>query len=87
MAWPSLYSDGENLTATRLNGWAAAIYEWGGDVNTSGYSIIVESSAPVDNDIPTRGVVVWIDEGANKLMFRLRYSDGTTLKSGEVDLT
>jgi hypothetical protein len=86
MAWPTDFVDGNTLTAASLNGWVSAIKAWGGDVDTGGYSIKLESSAPVDVDIPNRGLVIWIDEAANKLKFRLRYAAGT-LKSGEISLT
>ncbi len=87
MAWPADWAEGETLTETRLNQHAGAVKNWGGDVNTSGYALIAESSAPVDADIPAGGVVAWLDEPSNKLRFRVRYSNGTTLKSGEIALT
>lgn len=87
MAWPSTQTNGAELTATLWNGIVAALQTWGGNVDTAGYAFKFESSAPVDGDIPTRGVVIWIDESTHKLKFRIRYSDGITLKSGEIALT
>ncbi len=87
MAWPSTQTDGTEITSTLWNEHVAAFQTWGGNVNSSGYALIVASSAPTDGNIPTRGLVIWIDEASHKLKFRLRYSDGTTLKSGEISLT
>ena len=86
MAWPANWTDAEYMTAARMNSWMGSIKAWGGNVNTSGYALIIESSAPTDTDIPANGMVVWVDETAGKLMFRTRYSNGTTLRSGEVTL-
>ncbi len=44
------------------------------------------SSAPTDDEIRNNEIVLYIDEVANKLMVRLKYSNGT-LKDGEVALT
>jgi hypothetical protein len=49
-------------------------------------SIAVPASAPTDANILAGQVAIWLDEAGNKLKFRVRYSDGTTLKSGEVAL-
>lgn len=87
MAWPADWTDGEGVTASRLNSWTNAIKAWGGDVDSGGYSVIVMSSAPTDGNIPTKGIAIWIDEVSNQLKFRIRYSDGTTLKTGAVNLT
>lgn len=87
MAWPADWTDGEAITETRLNQHAGAVKTWGGNVDTAGYALVVESSAPVDADIPAGGIVAWLDESTHKLKFRARYSDGTTLKSGEIALT
>lgn len=87
MAWPSTQTDGTEITSTLWNGLVAAFQTWGGNVDSAGYALIIASSAPTDGNIPTRGCVVWIDEVSHKLMFRVRYSDGTTLKSGEISLT
>lgn len=32
-------------------------------------------------------VAVWVDEAANKIKFKVRYSDGVTFKNGELPLT
>lgn len=87
MAWPSTQTDGTEITSTLWNELVAAFQTWGGNVTTGGYSIVINSSAPTDGNIPTRGLVIYIDEASHKLKFRLRYSDGTTLKSGEISLT
>ncbi len=87
MAWPSSQTDGTEISSALWNEHVAAFQTWGGNVNSAGYALIIASSAPTDGNIPTRGVVLWIDEGTNKLKFRLRYSDGITLKSGEISLT
>jgi hypothetical protein len=44
------------------------------------------NSAPTDSTIPTSGITAWIDETNNNLLFRVRYSNGTTLKTGTVAL-
>jgi hypothetical protein len=87
MAWPSDWTDGERITAERLNAHAGAVKTWGGNVDTGGNALVVESGAPVDGDIPAGGIVAWLDEATDKLKFRVRYSNGTTLKSGEIALT
>ena len=87
MTWPASQTDGTELTSTIWNEIVAAFQTWGGNVSTAGYALIINSSAPTDGNIPTRGIVIWIDEASHKLKFRVRYSDGTTLKSGEISLT
>lgn len=87
MAWPSSQTDGSEITAALWNEHVAAFATWGGNVDTDGYALIVESAAPTDGNIPTKGIVIYIDEATHKLKFRIRYSDGTTLKSGEIALT
>lgn len=87
MAWPANWNDGETISAARLNSWMTAIQAWGGNVDTGGFSIVLTNSAPVDGNIPAKGVVIWIDQAANQLKFRIRYSDGTTLKSGAINIT
>jgi len=44
------------------------------------------STAPTDSTIPTSGITLWLDEAGNNLKFRVRYSDGVTLKTGTVAL-
>lgn len=87
MAWPSTQTDGSEITSALWNELVAAFQTWGGNVNSAGYSLIISSSAPTDGNIPTSGIVIYIDEATNKLKFRIRYSNGTTLKSGEISLT
>lgn len=87
MAWPTNVTDGSEISSTIWNELVAAFQTWGGNVNSAGYSLVINSSAPTDGNIPTKGIVIWIDEASHKLKFRLRYSDGTTLKSGEIALT
>lgn len=47
----------------------------------------VPNSAPTDSDIMTSGVTFYLNEAGNTLVFRVRYSDGTTVKAGTVALT
>ena len=86
MAWPSSITDGELLTAARLNQWFNGITNWLGNVDTAGYALIFSNAAPTDGNIPNRGIVIWIDQVNHLLKFRVRYSDGT-LKSGQISLT
>ena len=44
-------------------------------------------AAPVDASIPTSMLTLSVDETGNTLNVRVRYSDGTTLKSGSVPLS
>ena len=48
--------------------------------------VSLQSSAPTDAEIDNNEIVLYLDEGANKLMVRLKYSDGTA-KDGELALT
>jgi hypothetical protein len=41
--------------------------------------------APTDANIPPNHCFIWLNEGANLLTFRVRYSNGT-LKTGTVAL-
>lgn len=86
MAWPSSQTSGTAISTSLWNGLVAAFQTWGGNVNSAGYSLIISSSAPTDGNIPTGGIVFYLDEATHKLKVRIRYSDGTTLKSGEISL-
>lgn len=46
----------------------------------------VATAAPTDANLNNQTVTVYLNEAGNKLMFRIKYSDGT-LKSGEIALT
>ena len=46
----------------------------------------VATAAPTDANLNTGTVTFYLDEGGDKLMVRVKYSDGT-LKTGEVALT
>ena len=46
----------------------------------------VPATAPTDADLSAGQVSAYLDETAHKLLFRVKYADGTTLKSGEVAL-
>lgn len=46
----------------------------------------VAKVAPTDANLAPGQIVFWVDESANKLMVRVKYSNGTTLKSGTVTL-
>jgi len=48
---------------------------------------IVEDAEPDDADIPTSFCAVYMDETGDALTFKVKYSDGVTLKSGTVSLT
>jgi len=48
--------------------------------------VSLQSSAPTDAEIDNNEIVLYLNEGANKLMVRLKYSDGTA-KDGELALT
>ncbi|MBS3945628.1 MAG: hypothetical protein KGZ42_09035 [Melioribacter sp.] len=43
------------------------------------------NSVPADSIIANKDVTFWIDESSNKLMFKLKYNNGT-VKSGEINL-
>ncbi len=47
--------------------------------------VSVPNSAPVDGDIPNSFMTMRLDQAANQLLFRVRYSDGT-LHTGTVNL-
>lgn len=52
----------------------------------AGTKIKLAVSAPADADVATSSVVAWVDETANELTFKVKYADGTTVKSGTVAL-
>ena len=49
--------------------------------------INIPNSAPTDADLNANQVTAYLDEANNKLMWRVKYTDGTTMKSGEIILT
>ncbi len=54
---------------------------------SSGFNTLeVADAAPDDADVRTGTVVAWVNEATNKLTFKVKYSDGATVKSGEVSL-
>lgn len=53
---------------------------------SNGYAFFtVPNTAPDDGAVNSSSVTMWVDEVANELKFRIRYSDGT-LKTGTVAL-
>jgi hypothetical protein len=54
---------------------------------TDSVCIRANDAAVTDGDIPTSFVAFYLDETANKIHFRVRYSNGSTLKIGELTLT
>ena len=49
-------------------------------------ALVVPAAAPADADIGTSEMRFWVDETTHTLKIRVRYSDGVTLKTGEVPL-
>lgn len=47
----------------------------------------VPSTAPADASLSASQVSAWVDEIGNTLSFKVKYSDGTTVKSGSIALT
>jgi hypothetical protein len=43
-------------------------------------------AAPADGEVGESSLSWWLDEATNKLMVKVKYSDGVTIKSGEVAL-
>jgi hypothetical protein len=63
------------------------VIQHGVKVNDSSEVFIkLQSAAPTDAEIDNNEIVLYLNEGANKLMVRLKYSDGTA-KDGELALT
>ena len=56
-------------------------------VNDDGYVFIGAPAATISSGIGVSQIVFWLDEASNKLMVRVRYSNGSTVKDGEVALT
>lgn len=50
-------------------------------------SVSAPASAPTDSHLPASEVSFFLDESGNNLKVRVRYSDGTTLKTGTLALT
>ena len=46
----------------------------------------VATSAPADGDLGAGECGIWVDEAANTLNFKVKYSDGATIKSGSIAL-
>lgn len=46
----------------------------------------VPGTATTDNNLDANTMEVRLDEASNKLIFRVKYADGTTLKTGEIAL-
>jgi hypothetical protein len=46
-----------------------------------------ENAAKVDGDLGNSQVNIWVDEAGNNLTFKVKYSNGTTVKSGTVALS
>jgi len=45
------------------------------------------ATAPADSVLSSGQFTVWVNESTNELTFKVKYSDGTTVKSGTVALT
>ncbi len=48
--------------------------------------IVAPGAAPLDAAVPTSGIMFYIDETLHKLMVKVKYSDGTTIKTATIDL-
>lgn len=44
------------------------------------------TSAPADGDLNAGEGGIWVDETAHTINFKVKYSDGTTIKNGSVAL-
>lgn len=74
---------GTNATITK----SITLWVQGGYTQLDGRLLLnAPNSAPTDADIPTSAVSFYLDEVGNNLKVRVRYSDGTTLKTGTVVL-
>ena len=62
-----------------LRGWS--------DGTNARVALAAPASAPTDANLAASQVSAILDESGHTLNFRVRYSDGTTLKSGSVALT
>jgi hypothetical protein len=78
-------SDGDSA-ALLVDGANNAV-KLGGHVATRVYQN-APNSAPTDGNLGSSQVSVWIDQHATKpqIVFRVKYSDGTTLKTAAIDL-
>ncbi len=76
--------------ATRTAGWIARMdnnttRKWGLKFDARMF-YGVPNSAPTDGDLQASEVTWYLNEGANNLLARVKYADGTTLKLGTVAL-
>lgn len=60
-------------------GWA--------DGSAGRFACAAPASAPTDAHLAASQISFYMDEGGNKLHVRVKYADGTTLKTGEIALT
>lgn len=60
-------------------GWA--------DGSAGRFACAAPASAPTDAHLAASQISFYLDEGGNKLHVRVKYADGTTLKTGEIALT
>jgi hypothetical protein len=47
----------------------------------------VATSAPADGDLNAGECGIWVDETGDTLNFKVKYSDGVTIKSGSIALS
>ena len=47
----------------------------------------VATSAPADGDLNAGECGIWVDEAGHTVNFKVKYSNGTTIKSGSIPLT
>ncbi len=74
---------GTNATFTN----SYALWVQGGNTRLDGRQFLnAAATAPTDADIPTAAVSWYLDESLNNIKVRVRYSDGTTLKTGTLAL-